>query len=87
MVDRCICYSKSFSELKSLAQLHGARDVAALQAVVEFGFRCGLCKPYVKRMIENGQTAFPVMQCATHPFEDAGLFADITDDAPSDGAR
>jgi bacterioferritin-associated ferredoxin len=79
MVDRCICFSKSFSELKSLAQQHGARDVAALQTVAEFGLRCGLCKPYVQRMLSTGQTDFAVMPTPLHPFEDPGLFPDITD--------
>lgn len=69
MVDRCICFSRTFSELKSLAEGHRIRDIGSLQTVVEFGLRCGLCKPYVQRMLENGTTAFPVMQHAIHPFE------------------
>lgn len=74
MVDRCICFSKTFSELKSLAQQHGVHDVASLQTMVEFGNNCGLCKPYVQRMLDTGYTAFPPMQCATHPFENNALF-------------
>ena len=70
MVDRCLCYSKSFAELKADAQRHQARSVQALQQVSEFGFRCGLCKPYVARMLESGHTAFAPMALPRHPFED-----------------
>ena len=70
MVDRCLCYSKTFAELKAVAARHGARCVLSLQQATEFGLRCGLCKPYVARMLETGQTAFPPMAVPRHPFED-----------------
>lgn len=62
MVDRCICFGKSFRELKEVADSTRALDVAALQQHVEFGLRCGLCRPYVERMLETGRTRFPVMR-------------------------
>jgi len=78
MVDRCICFSRTFSELKSLADEHRLSDLASLQSVAEFGRRCGLCKPYVLRMLESGRTVFPVMGSARHPFEDE-WFGDMED--------
>lgn len=62
MVDRCICFSRSFTELKRIAERENASDVEALQCVVEFGLKCGLCKPYVQRMLDTGKTRFPVMR-------------------------
>lgn len=86
MVDRCICFSKTFAELKSLALRHRLRDIASLQSVTAFGLRCGLCRPYVERMLETGRTAFPVIGAAVHPFEDPGMFGgeerDGTDSIP-----
>ncbi len=70
MVDRCICYSKPFCELKKIAAREDVRDVAALQSCVEFGLKCGLCKPYVERMLTTGRTRFPVMRMKMpDPFE------------------
>ena len=70
MVDRCICYSKPFCELKEIAERESVDDVASLQACVDFGLKCGLCKPYVERMLRTGRTRFPVMRMKTHdPFE------------------
>ena len=61
MVDRCICFSRTFTELKRTAERTGARDIEALQSEVDFGLKCGLCKPYVQRMLETGATRFPIM--------------------------
>lgn len=70
MVDRCICFSKTFAELKEIALRHRADTVTALQGKTEFGLRCGLCKPYVARMLDTGQTEFaPVRSSNTHPIE------------------
>lgn len=70
MVDRCICFSKTFAELKEIARRHRAGTVTALQGTTEFGLRCGLCKPYVARMLETGQTVFvPLRSGSTHPME------------------
>jgi bacterioferritin-associated ferredoxin len=76
MVDRCICFSKTFAQLKDIAVHSGTHTVSSLQALVEFGYRCGLCKPYVQRMLESGHTAFPVMPVTMHPFEDPALFGE-----------
>jgi len=62
MVDRCICFSRPFTELKRIAEREDARDVEALQCKVDFGLKCGLCKPYVQRMLDTGRTRFPVMR-------------------------
>lgn len=57
-VDRCVCFGQPFADLKAAAEASGATTVEALQAVVPFGLRCGLCRPYVRRMLAIGETAF-----------------------------
>jgi bacterioferritin-associated ferredoxin len=57
-VDRCFCYARTFASLHSVAEATGARSVADLQEHVRFGAQCGLCRPYVRRMLRTGGTVF-----------------------------
>jgi hypothetical protein len=62
-IDRCYCFQVPFTELKPVAERTGARTVPALQdeAADEgliFGENCGLCHPYVRRMLRTGDVVF-----------------------------
>lgn len=57
-IDRCYCYQQTFEALKAVADQTGADSVEALQAHVTFGENCQLCHPYVRRMLETGETVF-----------------------------
>ena len=57
-IDRCYCFQMTFAELNALAEATGADSVAALQEHVEFGRRCTLCHPYLRRMLRTGTTVF-----------------------------
>lgn len=57
-IDRCYCYEKSFAALKEVAEKTGSDTIAELQKHVTFGENCQLCHPYVRRMLETGQTVF-----------------------------
>jgi len=57
-IDRCYCYQQSFEDLKEIAEATGADSVAALQAHATFGENCQLCHPYVRRMLDTGETVF-----------------------------
>lgn len=57
-IDRCVCYDQSFESLKALAEREALGSVEALQAHCEFGKKCQLCHPYLKRMLKTGQTRF-----------------------------
>ncbi|MBF2052942.1 MAG: (2Fe-2S)-binding protein [Candidatus Sericytochromatia bacterium] len=57
-IDRCICFQKTFAELKAIAQAHNAESVEALQQYVSFAQKCRLCRPYVAEMLRSGQTVF-----------------------------
>jgi len=57
-IDRCMCYQRTFDELKSIAEDTGAESVEELQEHAVFGHNCQLCHPYVRRMLETGETVF-----------------------------
>ncbi|MFB6097544.1 MAG: (2Fe-2S)-binding protein [Salinibacter sp.] len=57
-IDRCYCYEQTFEDLKAVADAEGVESVEALQAHVTFGENCQLCHPYVRRMLETGETTF-----------------------------
>lgn len=57
-IDRCQCFQVTFADLKDLATETGDRTLEELQQHVEFGRRCRLCHPYVRRMLQTGETVF-----------------------------
>lgn len=61
MVTRCVCFNKTFRELKKIAKKEGARSVEELQQYVLFGKNCQRCHPYVRLMLKTGETVFPVL--------------------------
>ena len=58
MITRCVCFGKKFRELKKIADKNGAKTIEQLQEHVRFGHNCQRCHPYVKKMLETGQTEF-----------------------------
>ena len=67
MVTKCVCYEKTFAELKTIAGQVGATTVEALQRHVEFGHNCQLCHPYIRRMLLTGETVFDVIKLPDQP--------------------
>ena len=57
-IDRCVCFERTFSELKQVAEDARMDSVPELQEHVTFGSNCGLCLPYVERMLLTGETTF-----------------------------
>ena len=53
----CVCHDRTFAELK-LSGLQSLEEIAN-----EFGCStsCGLCRPYIERMLQTGETAFAVL--------------------------
>jgi bacterioferritin-associated ferredoxin len=66
-VDRCVCLGRTFAELRAEAAAAGLHTVDELQRRVPVGTRCGLCLPYVRRMLAGGPVVFgePVTQGST----------------------
>ncbi|MGV3526805.1 MAG: (2Fe-2S)-binding protein [Candidatus Sericytochromatia bacterium] len=57
-IDRCLCFNQSFAALKAQALEHHCTSLEALQEVICFGKKCRLCHPYVRRMLQTGETVF-----------------------------
>lgn len=57
-IDRCLCFARSFAELREVAADTGATTLPELQKHIEFGKKCRLCHPYVRRMLQSGETVF-----------------------------
>jgi bacterioferritin-associated ferredoxin len=57
LVSRCICRDTPFGSLLSQARASGW-TLADLMRETGCGAQCGLCRPYLKRMLETGETEF-----------------------------
>mgnify|MGYP000306319592 CR=1 FL=1 len=63
-VDRCSCFNVSLVELKALVdrspevKSFGSLRKVAREAGMPFGENCKMCRPYVKRMMQTGETVF-----------------------------
>ena len=57
-IDHCLCHGTAFAGLAEAARASGAKSVEELREVADFGRGCGLCHPYVRRMLRTGETAF-----------------------------
>lgn len=56
-IDRCVCFDLRFADLKTkLAE----RPATVDQIAKRFGCGscCGLCRPYIERMLRTGETVF-----------------------------
>ena len=57
LIDRCICRNRRFEELLPEA-LASSWSLNELIRVTGCGGQCGLCRPYLRRMLATGETAF-----------------------------
>lgn len=60
MVDRCVCYDKTFAEMKSVIDEQGLSSFDELKNHITFAENCRLCVPYVELVIKTGKTVFKV---------------------------
>jgi|AACY02.16.fsa_nt_gi BFD-like [2Fe-2S] binding domain. len=71
-VDRCVCENLTFTQIRAEARRLGLDSVRALQAHGLCCTGCRLCAPYVKRMLQTGQTSFdPILPPDLEPLADA----------------
>jgi bacterioferritin-associated ferredoxin len=57
LVSRCICRNVAFAELLPRARAQ-SWDLLALMQATGCGAQCGLCRPYLRRMLRTGETDF-----------------------------
>jgi bacterioferritin-associated ferredoxin len=56
-ITRCICRGVAFADLLPVARANGW-DLAAVIRETGCGAGCGLCRPYLRRMLLTGETVF-----------------------------
>jgi bacterioferritin-associated ferredoxin len=56
-INLCVCRNVPFSELLSDARRQGW-NLEDLVRLTGCGAGCGLCRPYLRRMLETGETTF-----------------------------
>ena len=56
-IDRCVCLRFPFTELLAQART-AAWGMAEVIRETGCGDECGLCRPYIRRMLATGQTVF-----------------------------
>lgn len=56
-IDRCICYDRTFAELR-VAACADNLDMDGITKRFGCGACCGVCRPYIERMLETGETVF-----------------------------
>ena len=61
-VRQCCCYPLSFAEIWRQAQENDWQTGDAIGKALGCGTGCGLCRPYLARMLQTGETAFAVME-------------------------
>lgn len=53
-VNRCVCTRRTFAELKA----SGLTTADEIAEAFGSGAQCGLCRPYIERMLRTGETEF-----------------------------
>lgn len=57
-IDRCVCYSVTFERMRDHCASRPGSTFADLNEEFGCGDGCGLCEPYVRRMLRTGQVVF-----------------------------
>lgn len=58
LVNKCICHSRDFSEIKERIEEKNYTTIDELQAEDFCSCSCGLCVPYIELMFKTGETEF-----------------------------
>lgn len=61
-VRACMCYPHTFAEIKRLVEEKGWTSVPEITEALGCGSGCGLCRPYLQKMLETGEVAFAVLK-------------------------
>lgn len=55
-IKRCVCHETTFKELRD----SGLKSIDEIAAEFRCTTGCGLCRPYIERMLETGEVEFAV---------------------------
>ena len=57
IVDRCVCHDVTYATLREYAERSGC-GFEGLRRKFGCSTSCGMCRPYIKLMLETGQIRF-----------------------------
>ena len=57
-IDRCVCHDATLAEMKAWCARNPGAGFKDVQDEFACGTGCGLCAPYVRRMLRTGQVVF-----------------------------
>ncbi len=60
-VDRCICHDVPFSDILAWADGQDSPTLDDVGAEFGCGTSCGMCRPYLRRVLEEGVDRVPLM--------------------------
>ena len=60
-VRACLCYPNHFADIQAMAQAEGWSTVRQITENLGCGSGCGLCAPYLAKMLRTGETEFEIM--------------------------
>ncbi|MDP7029109.1 MAG: (2Fe-2S)-binding protein [Phycisphaerales bacterium] len=60
-VDRCICHEVPFQDILDWAADRGETTLADIEDQWGCGGSCGMCRPYLKQVLETGESRIPLM--------------------------
>lgn len=58
---KCICYDTTFEQMKKIMKEKNINSIEELKEIKLVASNCKLCLPYIKKMIETGQTEFDII--------------------------
>jgi NAD(P)H-nitrite reductase large subunit len=61
MVDRCVCFDKTFAEMKKVIDKYGITTFDELKKYFIFAENCRTCVPYIELVLKSGKTEFDVI--------------------------
>lgn len=56
-IRQCVCFAVTFKEILKA----GPSTIEEIQAAYGCSTSCGLCLPYLQRMLETGETEFAIL--------------------------
>ena len=57
-IERCVCHKVEFSTVKRWLAAHPDAQFPQIQQEFKCGTGCGLCAPYLRRMMRTGETVY-----------------------------
>lgn len=58
LINRCVCFNVKFADVKKIMYENGFTKLEEVQSVIDVSKNCKLCRPYLEKMLETGETEF-----------------------------